>query len=126
MSIICFAQDGPPMPNFTGNTQEYIHKHKITNLWDNGRTSEAEDKLIIGDITEKDLKFSLLTFSTNSHTCGVSGHALFDGTAFLYSDGYCKLTLTLNGNTVNISNTGNCSGHCGSMGKITNSTYVKM
>lgn len=78
--------DGPALPEFKTPPIEFANKHDAYSVADPAPVS-VEDRLLIGDITPKQITFFFFITGSNLHICSGSGVAKrIDGTSYYYRE----------------------------------------
>lgn len=83
LASVAFA-DEPTMPDFVSPPQRYEYQHQVTRV---GSESPdiVVDELLIGDVTDNQLKFYFYIIGANGHICGGSGTATLRNGAYYYN-----------------------------------------
>ncbi len=77
--------DEPSMSEFRTPPQKYAYQHEIT-LVGSPSPDPVVDELLIGDVTDKELKFYFYLIGTNGHICGGSGIAIAQNGSYYYTE----------------------------------------
>jgi len=122
--------DEAEMPKFSKKPIKFISKHEIGTKHNDA--GDVLDELLIGDVTNNNLKFWFEFIRTNYHICSMSGTAkATDINVFEYSIDDCRLRITIAPNQAIIEDVGGyCShsetrqgeGFCGSRAYIGKTT----
>lgn len=70
------------MPNFSNKPTEYINRHVVE--FADRSSSSLDDELLIGDVTNAQLKFRFWIVGANGHQCSASGIAKKRGRHYVY------------------------------------------
>ena len=125
--VVNINADEMDIPDFEGKSKKYLNKHEVGYIIPNSENEyQAEmsaDELIVGDITDKDLKYWLFVIGINGHQCNMAGSAkkISEG-IFEFKDKDCKLTFTILEKSIKIDDKYTCTrDYCGKragIGKI--------
>ena len=138
--------DEPSMPEFRAPPQKYTHQHEISRVG-SPSPDTVVDELLIGDVTEKELKYYFYLIGTNGHICGGSGIAIAENGSYYYTektfttkfeskDGKlnswkepveCRLRIQFDSNHASLHDEGNyCQrSHCGTRAGIGNVRFSR-
>lgn len=119
LAFIAIA-DEVQVPKFKSPPIEFTNRHEITYKWDNNRTEQVDDLLLIGDVTDKKLTFYVKTIGNNHHMCYATGDAQKEGDRYLFIYQQCRLQIKFDTNKAMLSDVGEqCQKYfCGMMGYI--------
>lgn len=78
------SADEPVMPQFKAPPQKYEYRHEISRVG-SPLPDTVVDELLIGDVTDKELKFYFYLIGNNGHICGGSGVATYRDGFYYYA-----------------------------------------
>ena len=119
------------MPTFSSTPIKYINQTSIGGAVGHpNQIAKVTDELVIGDKTNKNLKFWFYIYGANFHICSASGVAeSLEKNTYKYqvSESSCQLKLTFKSNHATLEDIGgNCRElFCGSRGIIGKITFHK-
>lgn len=117
---ITVVADEIPVPDFKNPPQEYTNEHDIVYKWNHNREEHVHDRLLIGDVNNRQLTFYVETTGNNHHMCYVAGDAKKKGNSYLFTYKRCQLQIKIYANRAMLSDVGGeCRKYfCGMMGYL--------